>query len=671
MKSWVRVVLSIVVLLVIVGVLGAVKGMQIGAMIDAGKTFVPPPEPVTTATVTSDEWSGAIAAVGSVVPVNSVVIASEVPGLVRALSFDSGDRVQKGQVLVRLDTSIEEAQLASAEAEARVAKSSADRVRALRKESVVAESELESAEARATQAEAQVLVLRATIDKKTVRAPFSGRLGIRQIDLGQILAPGTPIVSLSSLDPVYVEVSLPQQALARVAEGQAVRVSSDAFPDKSWEGTVALINNEVDAATRNVKVRARIPNKDGGLRPGMFVSASLGLAESATVRVIPGTSVLYAPYGDSVFVVEPKDGKLTVRQQFVRLGERRGDLVAVVDGLTVGQVVVTTGAFKLRNGGQVVVDNKLAPSAVTSPRPRTPEHVDHRAVHPPTRASRSSSTVLILIAGLQAVRSLNVRQYPKSENASIVVTTAYIGADAELVRGFITTPLERAMAAADGIEYLESREPAERCPSCGPASSWTTTPPAPLGDQLQDRPGARRSAARVRGPVHQHRVLRQPVRLGVPELFLGVPRAERDHRLPRACRAAAPLGGGGRAARRYPGRAHLRHADLARARQDGGPQREPRSRCGRPWRSTTTSGRGGQTKGSFIQVNLTANTDCAPSRSSSSWWCAIRAAPSCAWATSPRSPWAPRTTTPRCASAARPRCSSASGRCPTPTPWTS
>ena len=370
MKSWVRVVLSIVVLLVIVGVLGAVKGMQIGAMIDAGKTFVPPPEPVTTATVTSDEWSGAIAAVGSVVPVNSVVIASEVPGLVRALSFDSGDRVQKGQVLVRLDTSIEEAQLASAEAEARVAKSSADRVRALRKESVVAESELESAEARATQAEAQVLVLRATIDKKTVRAPFSGRLGIRQIDLGQILAPGTPIVSLSSLDPVYVEVSLPQQALARVAEGQAVRVSSDAFPDKSWEGTVALINNEVDAATRNVKVRARIPNKDGGLRPGMFVSASLGLAESATVRVIPGTSVLYAPYGDSVFVVEPKDGKLTVRQQFARLGERRGDLVAVVDGLTVGQVVVTTGAFKLRNGGQVVVDNKLAPSAVTSPRPK-------------------------------------------------------------------------------------------------------------------------------------------------------------------------------------------------------------------------------------------------------------------------------------------------------------
>jgi len=369
-RTWVRVVVALAAVLVVVGVLGAVKASQIGAMIDAGKSFVPPAEPVTTATVTSDEWAGALAAVGSVVPVHAVTVASEVPGLVRELRFDSGDTVVKGAVLVRLDTSIEEAQLAAAEADARLAGTNVERVRALRQGQAVSVAELETAEARAQQGEAQVATVRATLAKKTVRAPFSGRLGIRQIDLGQILSPGAPIVPLHSIDPVYVEVFLPQKALARIAEGQTARLTSDAAPDRRWEGKVALINSEIDPATRNVRVRARVDNKDGALKPGMFVNVSIGLAESARVVVVPGTAVLYAPYGDSVFVVEKKDKGLVVRQVFVRLGERRGDMVAAIEGLSPGQIVVTTGAFKLRNGAAVVVDNKLAPASTTAPKPR-------------------------------------------------------------------------------------------------------------------------------------------------------------------------------------------------------------------------------------------------------------------------------------------------------------
>lgn len=370
MKTWAKVALAVVGVVVVVGALGGVKAMQIGAMIDAGKTFVPPPEPVTTATVTADEWAAALTAVGSVVPVNSVMVASEVPGLVRELRFDSGDVVPKGALLVRLDTSIEEAQLAAAEATLRLAKSGAERARALRAGQAMSVAELEVAEAGAQQAEAQVATVRATLAKKTVRAPFTGRLGVRQIDLGQILAPGTTIVSLHSVDPVYVEVALPQKALSRIAEGQLARVTSDAFPSQAWQGKVVFINGEVEAASRNVRVRAQVDNKDGRLRPGMFMNVSLGLAETAQVVVAPGTAVLYAPYGDSVFVVEEKDDKLTVRQVFVRLGERRGDMVSVVDGLTAGQVVVTTGAFKLRNGAAVVVDNKLAPASTTAPKPK-------------------------------------------------------------------------------------------------------------------------------------------------------------------------------------------------------------------------------------------------------------------------------------------------------------
>lgn len=370
MKTWKRVALAVTAVVLVVAVLGGIKAMQIGAMIDAGKTFVPPPEPVTTATVTADEWAAALSAVGTVVAVNSVVVASEVPGLVRELRFDSGEVVQKGAVLVRLDTSIEEAQLTAAEADLRLAKSSAERARTLRQGEALTVAELEAAEARAQQSEAQLATVRATLAKKTVRAPFAGRLGIRKIDVGQILAPGTPIVSLHSVDPVYVEVALPQKALGRVAEGQLARLGSDAFPDRSWQGKVVLINGEVEAASRNVLVRARVDNKDGGLRPGMFVNVSLGLAETAPVVVAPGTAILYAPYGDSVFVVEKKGEGLVVKQVFVRLGERRGDVVSVVDGLSAGQVVVTTGAFKLRNGAAVVVDNKLAPTSVTAPKPK-------------------------------------------------------------------------------------------------------------------------------------------------------------------------------------------------------------------------------------------------------------------------------------------------------------
>ena len=216
--------------------------------------------------------------------------------------------------------------------------------------------------------------LRATIEKKTIRAPFDGRIAIRQVELGQVLGAGAPVASLQSVTPIYVEFSLPQQALARLKVGQPVHVHTDTFPGATWSGKVSTINTEVDVATRNVKVRATVPNEDGRLRPGMFTNVEVLAPEQVPVLLVPATAVIYAPYGDSVFVLDTKkgpDGKdqLTAQQRFVRLGERRGDLVAVLTGLKAGESVISSGAFKLRSGASVVVRNDLAPDVQADPKP--------------------------------------------------------------------------------------------------------------------------------------------------------------------------------------------------------------------------------------------------------------------------------------------------------------
>jgi membrane fusion protein (multidrug efflux system) len=344
-------------------------------MVKAGEAFAPPPESVTTAKVEAAQWESARAAVASLVAVQGVTLAAELPGTVREISFESGAAVKRGQVLVRLDTAAEEAQLAAAAAEASLARLNHERARRLREGEANSQADLDAAAARAAQADATVRNLQATIAKKTIRAPFDGRISIRQVELGQVVAPGTPIASLQSVTPIRADFWLPQQALADLAEGQRARLRTDTFPDRTWQGVITTVNPEVDPATRNVRVRATFENLDGRLRPGMFANVDVLSDERRDVVTVPATAVLFAPYGDSVFAIQERKeegGKVTAvaHQKFIRTGERRGDLVAVAEGLTPGETVVSSGAFKLRNGAAVAVDNTLAPEAKLAPRPR-------------------------------------------------------------------------------------------------------------------------------------------------------------------------------------------------------------------------------------------------------------------------------------------------------------
>ncbi len=374
-RLWVGVVGGLVVLVLL---LGGVKAGQIVTMVRASASFAPPPEAVSSARVERAEWEATTGAIGSLVAARGVTLASELPGTVREIAFESGSFVRKGTVLVRLDTSTEQAQLAAAEADAELARVSLERARTLRRNESNAPADLDAAEARAKQANAAVATLQATIAKKTIRAPFDGRISIRQVELGQVVAPGTPIASLQSVSPIYAEFWMPQQALADLRAGQRVRVRTDAFPGASWEGDVTTVNTEVDVATRNVRVRATIPNADGRLRPGMFANVDVLSAEKRPVLMIPATAVMFAPYGDSVFAIEEKKDEktgrpaLVVRQKFVRLGDRRGDFVAVVSGLEAGERVVANGAFKLRNGMAVAVNDAVGPKPQLDPKPTTP-----------------------------------------------------------------------------------------------------------------------------------------------------------------------------------------------------------------------------------------------------------------------------------------------------------
>ena len=369
-RTW---IVAIAALLGVILVLVGIKGLQIRTMINAGKSFAPPPESVSSAKVQASQWEASRSAVGTLVAVRAVTVASEVPGLVRRIGFESGAFVHRGEVLVELDSSTEQAQLAAAKADAELARATLERSRTLRASDYSSAADLDAADARAKQTTATVAQLQATIAKKTIRAPFDGRVAIRQVELGQVLSPGTLVASLQSIHPIHADFWLPQQALTDLASGMKVRLRTDVFPQQSWEGEVTTINPEVDVSTRNVRVRATFPNPDGRLRPGMFANVDVISPQKRSVVAIPSTAVIYAPYGDSVFALEKKeganDGALVARQKFVRLGERRGDLVAVISGLTAGETVVSSGAFKLRNGAAVVVRNDFAPAAELAPKP--------------------------------------------------------------------------------------------------------------------------------------------------------------------------------------------------------------------------------------------------------------------------------------------------------------
>jgi membrane fusion protein (multidrug efflux system) len=370
-----RILLSILGLLLVIGLLAGIKGLQIFKMVGKKNSFVPPPETVTTAKAHSESWERTLSAVGSLEAAQGVTVAAELPGKVSRIDLTPGTWIQAGSLLLQQDTSSEEAQLKAAEAQAALAKVNFERLRQLIETHAVSQAAYDEGEAKLREAVAQADTIRATIAKKTIRAPFSGRLGIRLVNLGQILKEGDPIVSLQAMDPIFINFMLPQQDLARIQPGLAVRITSDALPGEAIAAKITAINPQADSATRNVRVQATAANKDERLHPGMFASVAVVLPGKNQVVALPATAILPAPYGDSVFVVEEhKDEKtgtsgLAVRQQFVRIGEKRGDFVAIVSGLDKGATVVSSGVFKLRNGQSVVVDNTLNPKFSLTPKP--------------------------------------------------------------------------------------------------------------------------------------------------------------------------------------------------------------------------------------------------------------------------------------------------------------
>jgi membrane fusion protein (multidrug efflux system) len=358
---------------VFVAAIGAVKYGQIKKGMAQNAAFQMPPETVTTVVAKTDQWPATISAIGTVAAVHGVTVSADLPGIVAKISFDSGKAVRAGDVLVQLDTKQEQAQLAAAEAQSQWARVSIERMTDLRKKGIAAQAEWDRADAEQKQADARVGEIRATIARKTIRAPFSGVLGLRQVNLGQYMEAGAPIVSLQALDPIYVNFSVPQQQIGGLRSGNEVQVTAEGLPGE-FKGKLTATNSVIDEATRNVQTQATVANPDGKLHPGMFVETKVGLGTASAVVAIPASSINYAPYGNSVFVVEdmknPKGQTYKgVRQQFVKLGTGRGDQVAVVSGVKLGDEVVTSGVFKLRNGAAVQVNNTTQPGNNPAPKP--------------------------------------------------------------------------------------------------------------------------------------------------------------------------------------------------------------------------------------------------------------------------------------------------------------
>jgi len=369
-KIVIKAVLAVVGLFLI---LAGIKVLQIVKMVSSKPPM--PVETVTSALVKEEDWAPVLSSVGSVSAVQGAIVSAELGGTVSEVGFESGAVAKKGDVLLRLDTSSEQAQLRTAEADLELARADLERSRGLAARKVISKAEIDGTESKFKQKEGTVDNMRAMIAKKEVRAPFDGQLGIRQVNVGQMINPGQLVVPLQALDPVYVDFALPQQHLAKLSPGLEARVRTDAVSGREFVGKLTAINPNVDPITRNVQVQATLENPDHALRPGMFAKVEVVLPEKHKALVIPGSAISYAPYGDSVFVIEkkkdPKSGKesQTIRQQFVRVGEARGDFVSINNGLKAGETVVGTGVFKLRNGMAVTINNDLAPKPQVNPRP--------------------------------------------------------------------------------------------------------------------------------------------------------------------------------------------------------------------------------------------------------------------------------------------------------------
>ncbi|HVE17297.1 MAG TPA: efflux RND transporter periplasmic adaptor subunit, partial [Chthoniobacterales bacterium] len=343
-----RTVVSIVVMTAImIAVIAALVLYQVHRFAAfANVKWKMPPTAVTTIVVKEDVWQPTLNAVGTVQAVNGVIVSTDLPGIVEKITFESGTQVKQGDPLVKLDTKQEEAQLKSSEARLQLSRSNLDRQKGLLQKRVSSQSDYDAADAEFKESEASVAEIKATIERKLIRAPFSGTLGIRQVNLGQYLKSGDPVVPLQSLDPIYVNFSLPQQRLKDIAVGRDVQVRADGVPDEIFKGKVTSINSVVDEATRNVLVQATLSNEAQKLRPGMFVTADLMLPTQEKVLSLPASAINYAPYGDSIFVLEKmkdEEGKEYdgVRQEIVQLGASRGDQIAISSGLKPGEEVIT------------------------------------------------------------------------------------------------------------------------------------------------------------------------------------------------------------------------------------------------------------------------------------------------------------------------------------------
>ena len=369
-----RMILMLAAVGAFVSAIGFVKYRQIQTAIAQASSYQPPPEAVTTTVAREEEWAENLSVIGSAVAVQGVTVSADLPGIVEKISFDSGRSVQAGDVLVLLDTRQEQAQLAAAKARSELARLNLDRIHGLRAKGVTSQAEHDAAIATHDQEEASVQEIRAAIERKTIRAPFTGILGIRLVNLGQYLQSGEPVVSLQSFDPIHVNFGVPQQELGRMQVGGAIRVSVEGTKEAALSGTITAVDSIVDDATRNVQIQATLRNRERRLRPGMFVEVEVVLDSTDSVVTLPASAIRYAPYGESVFIVEdltaPNGGVYSgVRQEFVKVGGARGDQVAVLSGIEPGEEVVTSGVFKLRNGAAVLVTNEILPGNDPAPQP--------------------------------------------------------------------------------------------------------------------------------------------------------------------------------------------------------------------------------------------------------------------------------------------------------------
>jgi membrane fusion protein (multidrug efflux system) len=371
-KSFVlKTVITVVILAVVIGSLIGLKAIQVGEIMAAIPNLQPPPASVSTTRVRSMEWSVESSAIGTITPVQGVMLSVESAGIITELAFESGQFVSQGDLLLKLDTRSEAAQLAAANAAADLAKISLDRSQQLLGRKTISQAEFDAADAGYKQAIANVANIEAAIEKKRVIAPFDGRLGIRRVNLGEYLTPGAEVVSLQSTDPIYTNFYLPQRDLAYLKVGLEVAIDTDAFPGLVKTGKISAIAAEVDGVTRMVEVQATLPNPDGQLAAGMFVNVRIARDAPRQVSAVPASAVIYASFGNSIYVVEPDESGegFIATQKFVRLGERRGDFVEVLEGLELGDRVVSAGGLKLMSGAPVIIHDGTEPEAQLQPTP--------------------------------------------------------------------------------------------------------------------------------------------------------------------------------------------------------------------------------------------------------------------------------------------------------------